>query len=113
MEPTEELTPEKLFEKRWAMTILEHVFEQLSAEFAEAGKSEQFEQLRAYLTDARPQIPYKQAAEALGVSEAAVKVKVHRLRRRFGELLHAEIAQTVTSSDLVEGEIKSLLSGLV
>ena len=94
------------------MTVLEHVFERLGDEFTEAGKSEQFEQLRVYLTGDEPRIPYKEAAEKLGMSEGAVKVGVHRLRRRFGEVLHEEISHTVTSPDHVEAEIRHLLSGI-
>jgi hypothetical protein len=110
-EPSDELTLEKLFERRWAMTVLELVLERLRSERAKAGKSEQFEKLEKYLTGEKPGVPYKQAAESLGMSEGAVKVEVHRMRRRFGELLHEETAQTVTSLDHVDGEIRHLLSG--
>jgi RNA polymerase sigma-70 factor (ECF subfamily) len=112
MEPSDELTPEKLFEKRWAMTVLELVLARLNAELSKAGKAEQFDQLATYLTGDSPRVPYKQAAESLGTSEGAVKVEVHRMRRRFGELLHEEIAHTVTSPDHVKGEIRHLLSGI-
>ncbi len=78
-----------------------------------AEKSRQFEQLGAYLTGDKPQIPYKQAAESLGMSEGAVKAAVHRMRRRFGEVLQEEIAATVTSQDQVEGEIRHLLTGMI
>ena len=106
------LTPEKLFEKRWAMTVLERVFGRLGTEFATAGKSRQFEELGTYLTGDQPRIPYKQAAEKLGMSEGAVKAGVYRMRRRFGEVLQEEIADTVTSQDQVEGEIRHLLAGM-
>ncbi len=111
-EPSDELTPEKLFERRWAMMVLELVLARLNDELSKAGKAEQFDQLGTYLTGDSPRVPYKQAAESLGTSEGAVKVEVHRMRRRFGELLHEEIAQTVTSPDHVKGEIRHLLSGI-
>jgi RNA polymerase sigma-70 factor (ECF subfamily) len=111
-EPVDDLTPEKLFERRWATTVLERVFDRLSAEFSKAGKFQQYEQLEVYLTGGRPQVPYKQAAEKLGMSEGAVKVGVHRLRRRFGQVLHDEVAQTVTSPDQIKEEIRFLLSGI-
>ena len=112
IEPADELTPEKLFERRWTLTVLERVLDRLSAEFSKAGKSEQFEQLSPYLTGDGPQIPYKKVADRLGVDEGSVKVGVHRLRRRFGKMLQEEVAHTVSSDDQIDREIRHLLSGI-
>ena len=112
IEPADELTPEKLFERRWTLTVLERVLDRLSAEFSRAGKSEQFEQLSPYLTGDGPQIPYKEVADRLGVDKGSVKVGVHRLRRRFGKLLQEEVAHTVSSDDQIDREIRHLLSGM-
>ena len=110
VEPVDDLTPEKLFERRWTLTLLERVLDRLSEEFSTAGKSEHFEELSPYLTGAEPHVPYKEVADRLGVQESAVKVWVHRMRRRFGKLLREEIAETVSSEDEVDGEIRYLLS---
>jgi RNA polymerase sigma-70 factor (ECF subfamily) len=112
IEPADELTPEKLFERRWTLTVLERVLDRLSAEFSRAGKSLQFEQLSPYLTGDEPRGSYKQAADRLGVDEGAVKVRVHRLRRRFGKVLREEVAHTVATDDQIEAEIRHLLSGI-
>ena len=106
------LTPERLFEKQWAMTILERVIDQLREEFSKAGKSQQFEQFTPYLSGEEPKIPYKLAAEKLDMSEGAVKVGVHRLRGRFRRMLQDEVAVTVSTQDQVESEIRHLLSSV-
>lgn len=111
-EPADELTPERVYEKRWAMTMLARVFSRLREQFAEAEKSEQFDRLKGYLIGEEPALPYRQAAVELEMSEGAVKVTVHRLRRRFGELLRAEIGETVDGSHEVEAEMRYLLGVL-
>jgi RNA polymerase sigma-70 factor (ECF subfamily) len=112
IEPVDDLTPEKLFERRWTLTVIERVLDRLNTEFSRAGKSQHFELLSPYLTGGEPQASYKQTADKLGVDEKAIKVWVHRLRRRFGKLLREEIAQTVANEDQIEIEIKHLLSGV-
>jgi RNA polymerase sigma-70 factor (ECF subfamily) len=109
IEPADDLTPEDLFERRWAMTVLERTLERLAAEWSEGARARRFRRLRGYLTDADPAGSYAGAAADLGMSEDAVKVAVHRLRRRYGELLRDEIAQTVGSPDDVDDEIRYLL----
>ncbi|HEY5913202.1 MAG TPA: sigma-70 family RNA polymerase sigma factor [Verrucomicrobiae bacterium] len=107
-EPAERLTPERVFERRWATTLLEHVLTQLGAEFARTGKREFFEQLKGYVWGEQDATPVRQIMLQFGVSESAVKVTVHRLRQRFRELLRMEIAHTVAGPEEVEDEIRHL-----
>jgi RNA polymerase sigma-70 factor (ECF subfamily) len=111
-EPRHDLTPEKMFERSWAVTLLETVLSELRQDFARAGKTKQFECLRPLLTYDDAGIPYRQIAVELGLSEAAVKVTVHRLRRRFRDRLRARIADTVARPEQVEEEIRYLLTVL-
>jgi RNA polymerase sigma factor (sigma-70 family) len=112
IEPADNLTPERVYEKRWATTVLELVLSRLRDEFSDTEQSEQFELLKGYLIGEEPTLSYRKAAAKLEMSEGAVKVKVHRLRRRFGELLRAEIAETVDGWQEVDAEMKYLLQAL-
>jgi len=112
IEPTEELTPEDVFEYRWAMTVLDRAVDRLQLESEEAGTAFQFENLQQYLTDRGPQLPYRDTATALGMSEAATKSAVQRLRRRLGRCLRTEIAETVANPADVDDEVRNLLSKL-
>ncbi len=94
-EPSHDLTPEKLFERRWAVTLLDHTLARLRTEFTDKGKEAQFDQLRVYLVGERGGPSYPQAAETLGMTVGAIKVAVHRMRQRYGELLREEIGHTV------------------
>ena len=107
-----DVTPEKLYERKWALTVLEHVIESVREEYRAAGKERLFEGLKPTLTGEKGKIPYQQYATDLDMSEGAVKVAVHRLRRRYRQLLKEEIAQTVATPDEIEEEIKYLLSCL-
>jgi len=109
-EPVEHLTAEKLFERKWALTLLDRVLARLSHEFDAAEKKELFEKLKPYLMAEKGAIPYADAAIALSMNEGALKVAVHRLRRRFRELFREEVAQTVARSEEIEDEIRHLLS---
>jgi DNA-directed RNA polymerase specialized sigma24 family protein len=109
--PSDE-TPERVFDRRWALTLLDRAFNRLHAQTMSAGKQRHFEELKAYLTGEQPLATYAQAATALGVSEGAVKVAVHRLRRQFRDLLREEIEQTVSSPDDVEDEMRHLWSAV-
>jgi len=112
LEPGHSLTPERLFERRWALTLLEESVAQLRDECERAGKGPLFAALRPFLTgDGQPE-SYRRTAEALGMSEGALKVAVHRLRRRYRERLRAEIARTVGDPGSVEDEIRHLFSVL-
>ena len=109
-EPVEELTAERLYERRWALTLLEHVLERLQGEFSEVGHGAHFEKLKPYLMADKSSIPYAEAGAALGMSESAVKVAVYRLRRRFRELFREEVAHTVAEPEDLDEEIRHLLS---
>ncbi len=111
LEPASELTPERLFEKQWALSLLEHVLARLRAELADQGKSALFDALKDTLTGVGS-VTYATIGARLGMSEGAVKVAVHRLRRRYRALLEEEIAQTVASRDEIRTEIRYLLSCL-
>lgn len=108
-EPVDEWTPESAYERRWAMTVVEATMSRLEKEFKDRDQSDRYEHFRHHLTGRRPKKPYKQIAEELGVTENAIKVGVLRLRKRYGQLLREEIAQTVASPDDVDGELRYLL----
>jgi len=107
-----EETPEGLYERRWATAVVGQVLERLEQEFAEKKLSTQFAHLKEYLVGGSPKISYSTTADQLGTTEAAVKMMVHRLRKRFGLLLREEIARTVARSDDIDDELKYLLSVL-
>jgi RNA polymerase sigma factor (sigma-70 family) len=111
-EPAHSLTAERLFERQWALAVLDRVLAQLRAEFAGAGKEPLFDALKAFLTAGRGEASYAAAAEALGMTEGAVRVAAHRLRRRYRELLRAEVAQTVAEPDEIDDEIRRLFETL-
>jgi RNA polymerase sigma-70 factor (ECF subfamily) len=112
LEPADELTPERVYERRWALTLLDHVLERLQHDFAETGKLNVFERLKEYLTGKQGLPPYHKVAEELAMTEGAVKVAVHRLRRRYRELLKEEIAQTVAEPDEVDEELRELFAAV-
>ncbi|HLX71004.1 MAG TPA: RNA polymerase sigma factor [Verrucomicrobiae bacterium] len=107
-----ELTAEKIFERRWALALLDQVLRRLREEYTRDGKQKQFEQLKQTLTEASRSVPYAEIATRLGTSEGAVRVAVHRLRQRYRELLRAEIADTVASPAEIEDEIRNLFAAL-
>jgi len=106
------LTPEVVFEKRWAATVLQRVLDRLRADFKRADKPRQFELLKTFLMGDEPAPSYRQVAADLQMTEDAVKMAVHRLRKRFGKALRAEILQTVANPAEVDDEVRHLLSVL-
>jgi RNA polymerase sigma-70 factor (ECF subfamily) len=110
--PIDSLDPEALFERRWAVTILERAMARLRQELEQAGRGAEFEQLEGYLTGSEPQLRYHDVAERLGTTEGAVKKMVHRLRRRYGHLLREEIGATVAEPADVDSELRHLLSAI-
>jgi RNA polymerase sigma factor (sigma-70 family) len=112
LEPAHELTPERLFERRWALALLEHVLTRLREEQAAGGKPRLFERLKEFLTRGKSSQSYQQVADELAMTEGAVKVAVHRLRRRYRELLEEEIAQTVAGPEEIEDERRALLAAV-
>lgn len=111
-EPADNLTAEKIFERRWALALLDQVLKQLREEYVRNGKEHLFEQLKPTLTEASRTVPYAEMAARLGAREGAIKTAVHRLRQRYRELLRAEIASTVSGPGEVEDEIRNLFAAL-
>jgi RNA polymerase sigma-70 factor (ECF subfamily) len=111
-EPADHATAESLYERRWALTLLEQTLARLRQELVNAGKEKLFEVLKGTLTGADTIEPYADIAAQLDLSVQAVKVAVHRLRRRYAELLRAEIAQTVASPKEVEDELRDLFAAV-
>ncbi|MBP8261472.1 MAG: sigma-70 family RNA polymerase sigma factor [Verrucomicrobia bacterium] len=107
-EPADPRTPEQAFERRWAITLLDEVLGRLEAEQQTEGKAALFARLKPCLAGESASLPYAQIGDAAGLSEGAVKVAVHRLRQRYRELLRAEIAQTVASTEDVDAEMRHL-----
>ena len=103
-------TPESLFERQWVITLLAKVLETLRKDCERSGKAQLFEDLRLHLQGDRQGAPYAEIAARHSLSEGAVKVTVHRLRQRYGELLREEIARTVSSPAEVDDELRHLIS---
>ena len=101
-------TPEKLFERRWALTLLDCVLARLTREFAEAGKGDLFEQLQSFLVEGSRGKSYREIALETGLSEEAIKKSAQRMRQRYYELFREEIAQTVATPGEVEEELRHL-----
>ncbi len=109
IEPVENLTPERVYERRWAATVLEAALGKLAADYSEDGRGALYERLKPYLTDSDTST-YAQVAGELNLSEGALRVAVHRLRRRWGECLRAIVADTVDQPEAVEQELRHLLT---
>jgi RNA polymerase sigma-70 factor (ECF subfamily) len=112
LEPAHQLTADKLFERRWALTVLEQALAKLDAEMRQAGKAGVFGELKVYLAADATAPPHAEVAGRLGTTEGAVKVAVHRLRQRYRTLVRQEIAQTVDTEQAVEEEIERLFEAL-
>jgi len=105
----EATTPERLFERRWALSVLEHVMARLRTEYSAVGKTQQFARLEALLTnDAR----CEPLAQEMGVSSGALRMSLHRLRRKYRHILREEIAETVSTPAEIDEEIRFLMSVL-
>jgi len=105
-------TPESLFERQWALSLLGRVLAKLRAEFDAVGKTDRFESLSAFLDQDAEPARYKELAEQMGLSAGALRMLVHRMRRRYRRLLREEIAQTVSGPEGTDAEIQFLLSVL-
>jgi RNA polymerase sigma-70 factor (ECF subfamily) len=108
LDPADNTTPEQIYERRWALALLEEVLRRLGKEFEERGKGEIFAALNPCLIGERASQPYAELAAKLGVSERTVKSAVHRLRQRYRQLLREEIAHTVAEPGEVEEEMRHL-----
>jgi RNA polymerase sigma factor (sigma-70 family) len=112
LDPPDPASPDRAFDKEWALALLERVITRLRDESAAAGKSALFEQAKGYLMVGESTIPYAQAAKELQMDEGAVRVAVHRFRKRYRELLRDEIAQTLSDPAQVAEEFRSLQAAL-
>lgn len=110
IEPADTLSPDKLYDRLWAVTLLERVITRLREENNAAEKSRLFDELSPFLTVGKSAIPYADAAARVGLTEPAVRVAVHRLRRRYRELLRDELAQTLSDPAHVEEEMRALFT---
>ena len=112
LEPVDELSPESLFERFWAMTLLKRVMSRLRDEFVTVNKQQLFDHLKAYITAEHDLVPYSTVAAKLNMNEVAVRVAVHRIKLRYRELVRQEIAHTVTGEEQVDEEIHDLFTAL-
>lgn len=112
LEPADDTTPERIYERRWALTLLERVLAQLEADHEHRGKSALFAELRPFLSGAEPSPAYREVAARLDWEEGAVKVAVHRLRRHYRHALRTEISHTVSDPADIDDEIRYLLQAL-
>ncbi len=112
LEPATQLSPEMLFEKAWALTVLDRTMGRLEADMANKSRKKLFDHLKVYLTTDKDAIPYQDVAAELSMTEGSVRIAVHRLRRRYRKLLRDEIAQTVGDEDQIDEEMGSLFAAL-
>jgi len=110
-EPAHDETPERIFERRWALSALDRVVESLRREFVQHGRPEHFERLKVFLLG-QPDAPYVSLALEMNTSEGALKVAIHRVRKRYRELFRHEIANTVADPADVESELRYLAAVL-
>ena len=110
-EPAHDETPERIFERRWALSVLDRVVEKLRDEFVHHGRPEHFERLKVFLLG-QSDAPYATLAREMNTSEGALKVAIHRLRKRYRELFRQEIADTVADPGEVESELRFLAAAL-
>ena len=111
-EPAHDRTPERLFEHAWALALLDGVLARLRAEYEGSGRGAAFEVLKVALTDGPRTVPHAELARRLGTTAGAVQVAVHRLRRRYRDLVREAIAATVADPAEVEDEIRDLFTAL-
>ncbi len=108
VEPADPITPEQSYERRWALTLLEQVLKRLQREYEQEGKAQLFAELRFAISADQAAIPYAELADRLGISEAAIRVSVHRLRKEYRQALRGQIAETVTDEAEVAAELAYL-----
>jgi len=111
-EPVAQQPPDKVYERQWALVLLERVLNQLQSELVGEGRGEWFEELKPFLTGIEEASSCAEASRRMGITEGTLRVRVYRLRQRYRELLKKEVSQTVEDSALVEEEIRHLISAL-
>src|SRR5262249_3754931 len=109
-EPAHDVTPERLFERRWALTLLDRALDQVGREFHRGGEGVLYDRLKGVLTGAEEAAPYARLGAVLGMTEAAVKKAAQRFRRRFREVLREVVAETVEEPGQVDEEIRALFA---
>jgi DNA-directed RNA polymerase specialized sigma24 family protein len=110
--PAPDLTPEKLYDRHWALTVMEQALGRLRKEYGAAGNAAVFEHLSGFLSREATPGDYDRAAQKLGMTRGAMAVAVHRLRQRYRECVRFELSQTVTSPEDLELEMKHLFQAL-
>lgn len=111
-EPVDKLTPEKIFQRQWALTMLDRAQSRLRRTYTDSGQSELFEHLLPHLSRSQERLPYREIAATLEMKEGAVKVAAHRLKQRYREALRYEILQTLDSPQELDDELSQLFSYL-
>ena len=111
-ETATDLAPDRLYERCWALALLAKVLQRLREEAVAADRHDQFDALKVFLTGEKPAVCYRELAARLATTEPALKMAVQRLRRRYGELVRDEIAQTVNDPRAVEDELRHLRTAL-
>lgn len=112
LEPADPMTADRLYERQWALTLLDEVLKHVRDDYEEEGKGALFDALKSTLTGDKNAQPYAETAEKLGMNEGAVKVAVHRLRHRYRDALRAEIASTIGNPEEVDDELRHLFAAL-
>jgi len=111
-DPSPALSADHLYERRWALTLLDQAMARLRAEYEGDGRGQDFDRLKKYLTAERGAIPYAEIAGEIGASEGAARVAVHRLRKRFREVFRATVADTVSNAEDVDAEVRYVIEVL-
>lgn len=111
-EPAGNESPEKTFQRQWALTVLKQTMNALERECAETGKAALFQEAKQLLSGERNGVSYSTISQRLSMTEGSVRVAVHRLRQRFGELLRGEVSQTVGTNEEIEEELRHLVRAL-
>ena len=111
-EPQDSLSPADLFERRWAITILDQSISRVRQSYEESGKLELFERLKPHVSGSDDRVPYAEIAAELEMTDSAVKVSAHRLRQKCRDSLRAEIAETVGNDSEIDDELKHLMTAV-
>jgi RNA polymerase sigma-70 factor (ECF subfamily) len=111
-EHADSMAPDRLYDRRWALALLGEAMGRLDREYGAAGKGAELTQLKPHLTAGRGEIPYKEIAASLGITEGAARVAVHRLRKRFREVFREMVADTVSTPEEVEAELREVIEAL-
>ncbi len=112
VEAASDVSPERIYDRRWAFALLGKTMARLRAEFVASEKQNEFEQIKECLTADRGALDYSALAMRIGVSEGALRVAIHRLRKRFREIFREEVAQTVATPTEIDAEMRHLMAAL-